>query len=129
MRKAKSAKELLKNIHLVRREPVMWDSDLAALYGVTTAELMRRITACMELPEELMFQVREDDVPNSRVPEKSLSFVFSSGGVSMLCAVFREDEFVELNIELARAFVKYRELLGVWDEKQLRNKSAISSFP
>lgn len=51
MRKVIPAKDLLKKVHLVRNEPVMWDSDLAALFGVTTAELMRRITACMDLPQ------------------------------------------------------------------------------
>ena len=128
MRKVIPAKELLRKIHLVRDVPVMWDSDLADLFGVTTAELMRRIVASMEFPEELMFLVNNEDVPDSMVPEKSLSFVFSSGGVGMLCAVFREDEFVELNIELARAFVKYRELLEVCNEKQQPATKSVRPF-
>ena len=45
-------------IYLIRSEKVMLDSDLAALYGVTTARLNQQVNRNLErFPEDFMFQL------------------------------------------------------------------------
>ena len=45
-----------KAIYLIRGEKVMLDSDLAALYGVTTARFNQQVTRNIErFPEDFMF--------------------------------------------------------------------------
>jgi len=49
-------------IYLVRGEKVMLDSDLAALYGVTTARLNQQVNRNIErFPEDFMFQLTNDE--------------------------------------------------------------------
>jgi len=51
-----------KAIYLIRGEKVMLDSDLAALYSVTTARFNQQVTRNIErFPEDFMFQLTAEE--------------------------------------------------------------------
>jgi len=51
-----------RSIYLIRGEKVMLDSDLAALYGVTTARLNQQANRNIErFPEDFMFQLTNEE--------------------------------------------------------------------
>jgi hypothetical protein len=64
-------------ILVIRGEKVMLDSDLAALYGVTTGNLNKAVKRNAErLPIDFMFQLDAEEVANSK-----FQFGISSWGV------------------------------------------------
>src|SRR5262245_38463572 len=64
------------NILLIRCENVMLDSDLAALYGVTTKALIQAVKRNLSrFPEDFMFQLTAEEFANLRS-----QFVTSSSG-------------------------------------------------
>lgn len=51
-----------KTIFLLRKEKVMFDADLARLYGVTTSRLVEAVKRNLNrFPEDFMFQLTEDE--------------------------------------------------------------------
>ena len=113
-------------ILLIRRERVILDSDLAALYGVKTKNLIKAVKRNIErFPSDFMFQLTNQEVANLRfqIGTSSLSgdearwggrrylpFVFSEHGVAMLSSILRSKKAVQVNIEIVRTFVKLRRL-------------------
>ena len=53
---------IAQSIHLVRGQKVMLDSDLAALYGVTTGNLNKAVTRNGDrFPSDFCFRLRSDE--------------------------------------------------------------------
>jgi hypothetical protein len=115
-----------KKILLVREQKVMLDRDLAELYGVATIALRQQVKRNLNrFPEDFMFQISADEaeamvsqsvIPSRRSLGGSLPYVFTQEGVAMLSSVLRSERAVEVNIQIMRAFVKLRELLGTHQE-------------
>ena len=56
-----------KTIFFIRGEKVMFDADLAALYGVTTGALIQAVTRNLErFPKDFMFQLSYPEVRHLR---------------------------------------------------------------
>jgi hypothetical protein len=129
------AARITQSIHFLRGQKVMLDSDLAVLYGVTTAALnqaVRRNQA--RFPADFMFQLtagEEEDlrcqigISNTaarlvsqfviskpgRGGRRHQPYAFSEQGVAMLSSVLKGERAVKVNITIMRAFVKLRETL------------------
>ena len=108
-------------ILVIRREKVMLDSDLAALYGVTTGNLNKAVKRNAErFPTDFMFQLDAEEVANLKFQfgisswggRRRLPYAFTEQGVAMLSSVLNSERAVKVNIAIMRAFVKLRETLG-----------------
>jgi hypothetical protein len=112
---------IAQSIHLLRGQKVMLDSDLAALYGVTTGNLNKAVTRNRDrFPSDFCFRLRRDEakrlifqigISNSRGGRRHLPYVFTEQGVAMLSSVLNSPRAVKVNITIMRAFVKLRETL------------------
>jgi hypothetical protein len=130
-------------VHAVRGERVLFDADLAVLYGVETRILNQAVARNRErFPPDFMFRlsVREFEAIRSQFvtgspPDNSSQFVMSSRkhrgraylpyafteqGVAMLSSVLRSPRAVEVNIAIMRTFVELRRLMD--SNRQLARK-------
>ncbi|MEI6138759.1 MAG: ORF6N domain-containing protein [Mariniphaga sp.] len=100
---------------------VMIDTDLAMLYGVPTKVLKQQVKRNPErFPEDFMFELskieKDELVTNcdrlSILKHSSVNpLVFTEQGVSMLSSVLHSEKAIKINIEIMRAFARYRALL------------------
>ena len=128
--------ELAQLVFHVRGEKVMFDADLAKLYGVTTKALNQAMTRNKaRFPEDFAFRLtrieletlRSQIVTTSSRPGKMWSqivttsqkrrrtdappYAFTEQGVAMLSSVLRSPRAVEVNIAIMRTFVQLRRLM------------------
>jgi len=108
-------------IYLIRGQKVMFDKDLAELYGVTTGRLNEAVKRNIKrFPADFMFQLTKKEALNlisqfaiSRWGgQRSRPYVFTEQGVAMLSSVLHSDRAIEVNILIMRAFVRLRQLLS-----------------
>ena len=112
---------IMSKILLIRDQKVMIDSDLAALYGVTTKRLNEQVKRNIKrFPNHFMFQLtaveKEQVVANCDHLNKlkfssTLPYVFTEHGTMMLGNVLNSDRAIEFSIKIVEAFVKMREFL------------------
>ena len=111
-------------IRIIRGQKVMFDSDLAMLYGVTTSRLNEQVKRNINrFPEDFMFQLSKDEwsaltsqiaiLKNGRGQHrKFLPHVFTRNGIGMLSSVLRSETAVEVNIRIMRAFTAIPEIVN-----------------
>ena len=108
-------------ILLIRKHKVILDKDLAMLYGVTTGNLNKAVTRNIDrFPSDFMFRLSKDEFENLRFHFGTSSWggtrkpprAFTEHGVAMLSGILRSLRAVQVNIEIMRAFVRLRRLLG-----------------
>jgi len=116
--------QIARSIYLIRNEKVMFDTDLAALYGVQTKVLNQAVTRNpARFPEDFMFQltIEEDESLRSQFVtlkrgrgqhRKYRPRVFTEGGVAMLSTVLNSEHAIQVNIAIMRTFVRMREMLA-----------------
>ena len=118
-------------ILVIRGEKVMLDSDLAALYGVTTGNLNKAVKRNADrFPTDFMFQLDAEEVANLKFQfgisswggRRLLPYAFTEQGVAMLSSVLNSERAVKVNIAIMRAFVKLRETLDT--NRELATKFA-----
>jgi len=118
-------------IYLIRREKVMFDRDLAVLYGVETRALKQAVRRNRKrFPTDFMFQLNKDEFEIWRsqiVMSKSerqglrwLPFVFTEQGVAMLSTVLKSERAIQVNIQIMRTFTQLRKMLA--SNKELKEK-------
>lgn len=108
----------------------MVDADLAHLYEIPTKALKQQVKRNIDrFPEDFMFELtfREklELVTNcdrlSQLKHSNINpIVFTEQGVAMLSSVLKSSKAVRINIEIIRAFVKYRALLS--ENEELRKE-------
>lgn len=111
-----------RRILILRGRRVMLDRDLAGLYGVRPLRLREQVKRNAErFPDDFMFRltiaearslVSQNAIPSWKHLGGSLPFVFTQEGVAMLSSVLRGERAVHVNIQIMRAFVRFREILG-----------------
>lgn len=111
-----------KAILLVRKQKVMLDADLAALYGVETRVLIQAVKRNLErFPKDFMFQLSREEFTFLRSQSVTSSdwggrryppYVFTEQGVAMLSSVLRSPRAIQVNIEIMRAFIRLRRMLA-----------------
>jgi hypothetical protein len=108
-------------IHVIRGQKVMLDTDLAALYGVTTKAFNQAIKRnATRFPEDFMFRLnnRETAVLRSQIVTASKRNIryqplaFTEHGVAMLSAALHSDRAVQMSIAIIRTFVRMRQLIA-----------------
>ncbi len=118
-----------KNIFFLRDSKVMFDKDLARLYGVSTSNLNKAVNRNIErFPSDFMFQLNKNEFEilkfqfgtSSWGGTRKLPYVFTEQGVAMLSSVLKSKRAVQVNIAIMRTFVKLREM--VINNKELSKK-------
>jgi hypothetical protein len=109
-------------ILLIRGEKVMLDADLSGLYGVPTKALVQAVKRNRRrFPKDFMFQLSTDEfaalrsqsvTSKGRGGRRHPPYAFTEQGVAMLSSVLRSAQAVEVNVEIMRAFVRLRQMLG-----------------
>ena len=109
-------------IHVVRGQKVMLDSDLAALYQVTTGALNQAVARNPErFPVDFMLRLTSTEAENLKSHSvisswggrrRSLPRAFTQEGIAMLSSVLRGPRAIQMNIMIMRAFVRMRELIA-----------------
>ncbi len=108
-------------IYLLRGQRVMLDDDLAILYGVETKVLNRSVKRNLRrFPEDFMFQLSTKEFESLRCQfgtskrggRRYPPYAFTEQGVAMLSSVLNSKRAIQVNIEIMRAFVRLRQILG-----------------
>jgi phage regulator Rha-like protein len=132
-------------IFYIRGRKVMFDKDLAELYGVTTKRLNEQVKRNKKRfpDEDFMFQLTKSEAENWRSqivdPDeeflrsqfatlktgrgkhiKYLPYVFTEFGVAMLSSVLNSERAIQINILIIKTFTRIRELVA--SNKELREK-------
>lgn len=100
---------------------VMVDTDLANLYETETKALKQQVKRNIDrFPEDFMFQLTKEEKNQlvtscdrlKNLKHSSISpLVFTEQGVAMLSSVLRSKKAISINIEIMRAFARYRAML------------------
>lgn len=105
----------------IRRQRVLLDSDLAALYGVETKNLNKAVQRNKErFPADFMFQLSSEEhkalrfqsgtSKTGRGGRRHLPYAFTQEGIAMLSSVLRSPRAIQVNLAIMRAFVRLRQL-------------------
>jgi hypothetical protein len=126
--------EIQSMVRVVRGQRVMLDSDLAQLYGVSTARLNEQVARNRErFPDDFAYQLTQQEFASlmsqnaiskpGRGGRRKRPWVFTEHGVAMLSSVLRSPTAVRVNIEIMRTFVRLRRLMATPGElvEQLRS--------
>ncbi|MBI5202167.1 MAG: ORF6N domain-containing protein [Elusimicrobia bacterium] len=107
----------------VRGHRVMFDTDLAFIYGTSTKRLNEQVRRNRErFPDDFMFQLTEDEAGSLRSRfatsrpgwggRRYLPYVFTEHGAVMLANVLKTPRAAAASIAIARAFVRLRSLFA-----------------
>jgi len=132
-------------IYFIRGEKVMFDRDLAVLYGVETKALNRAVKRNKDrFPSDFMFQLNKSEsgmflryqfgtsnndnileskglsLRKGRGGQRYMPYVFTEQGVAMLSSVLNSERAIRVNIQIMRTFTKLRKILAT--HKELREK-------
>ncbi len=137
-------------IYIIRSKKVMFDKDLAMLYGVPTKVLNQAVKRNIKrFPEDFMFKLNKEEsdlflrsqfvtssyktlkndekILRSQIVtlrwgehKKYQPYVFTEQGIAMLSSVLKSDKAIEVNIRIIRIFTKLREMMNTY--KELREK-------
>lgn len=111
---------VISKIYYIRSQKVMFDSDLAELYGVKTKRLNEQVNRNTDrFPEDFMFRLTDEEFQHLRSQfatsswggRRALPYVFTEHGVLMLSSVLNSKQAIQINIQVMRIFTKTRQML------------------
>lgn len=112
---------IVQRIFFIRMHKVIFDFDLAEMYGVETRVLKQAVRRNIDrFPKDFMFQLTKKEFSevitncDNLIQLKyapALPMVFTEQGVSMLSSVLKSKQAIKVNIAIMRAFVQMRQLL------------------
>jgi hypothetical protein len=123
---------ITQRIVILRDQKVLLDSDLAALYDVSTKRFNEQVKRNLErFPPDFMFQVTEEENAALRSQfatlkagrgqhRKYLPYVFTEHGAIMASMVLNSPRATQVSVYVVRAFVTLREMIGT--NKELANR-------
>lgn len=118
-----------RKIYYLRGAKIMFDRDLANLYGVTTSYLNRQVKRHIErFPQDFMFELSGAEFKNLICQFGTSSWggtrkrprAFTDYGILMLSSVLNSRRAIQVNIQIMRTFKKLREV--VLHHKNLQKK-------
>jgi ORF6N domain len=121
-------------ILVLRGHRVLLDTELAALYRVTTKRFNEQVRRnAKRFPTDFMFQLTAEEISSLRSQfatlklgrgqhRKYLPYVFTEHGAIMAATILNSPRAVEMSVYVVRAFVQLRELLA--SNKELARRFA-----
>jgi len=118
-------------IHLLRGQRVIFDSDLAELYGVPVKHLNQQIKRnARRFPPDFLFQLSQKEYENLRSQivtsssahggRRYLPLAFTEHGAVMAANVLNSARAIKMSIFVVRGFVRMREMFAA--NQQLLSK-------
>jgi len=116
---------ILSKIYFVRNLKVMFDKDLAELYGIETRVLKQAVRRNNKrFPDDFMFELTKEEFLNLRSQivisswggTRYIPMVFTEQGVAMLSSVLNSDRAIQVNIQIMRTFTKLRKMLSTHED-------------
>ena len=116
-------------IYIIRGEKVMFDFDLANLYGVETKRLKEKVRRNINrFPKDFMFIITFEEFKILRSQLASSSWggsrhdhmAFTEHGVAMLSTVLNSERAISVNIHIIRVFTRMRKMIE--SHKEILNK-------
>jgi phage regulator Rha-like protein len=115
--------DIISKIFNIRDVQVMFDRDLAELYGVETRVLNQAVKRNLNrFPIEFTFQLTEDDLKDwmsqivisnkEKMGIRKMPFVFTEQGVIMLASVLRSETAVQISIQIVKSFIQMRKFIA-----------------
>lgn len=121
-------------IYLIRGNRVIFDVDLANIYGVSVKRLNEQVKRNIErFPADFMFQLTDEEVDNlrSQIATTNLNFnmrrnnprAFTEHGAIMVANILNSKIAINASILLIRIFIKMRSFVSEQEElkKKLQN--------
>ncbi|MBP7736301.1 MAG: ORF6N domain-containing protein [Spirochaetes bacterium] len=116
-------KQIVDKIYIVRGIKVMFDNDLAMLYGVETKQLKRQVGRNIDrFPDDFMFKLNYEEYREfircqfgslkQGKHSKYQPMVFTELGVAMLSSVLQSQRAVHVNIQIKRIFANLRRIIS-----------------
>lgn len=105
-------------IYEIRKQKVMLDTDLAALYDVEIKRLNEAVKRNLKrFPQEFMFKLTDNEwkILRSQIAtfnkdkRKYKPYAFTEHGILMLSSVLNSDKAIEINIQIMKIFVSMRQ--------------------
>ncbi len=109
-----------RKIYELRGEKIMFDFDLAELYGVETKVLNQAVKRNLDrFPRDFVFQptlkewisLRSQFVTSNRGGRRYMPFAFTEHGVTMLASVLKSTKAAKMNVAIVRAFIGLRQMV------------------
>lgn len=116
--------ELYKCVYIIRGQQVMFDQDLAEIYGYEVKRLNEQVKRNISrFPEDFMFQIEPEEVPDRLKSQfatlngssnkrgmhiKKMPYAFTEQGIYMLATVLKGDLAEQQSISIMRAFKEMR---------------------
>ncbi len=125
-------KEVTENrIYFIRGRRVMLDSDLAKVYGVSTARLNQQVRRNLKkFPSDFMFSLTAEEFERlmlqnatskkGRGGRRKLPLVFTEHGAVMAATILSSAKAIAMSVYVVRAFIKLREMLA--ENRELAKK-------
>jgi hypothetical protein len=118
--------DILSRIVSVRGQRVLFDSDLAAVYGVTPKRLNQQVNRNADrFPADFIFHLDSQELANLKLQIATSSLgrrthggarkpprMFTEHGAIMAATVLNSPRAVQMSVYVVRAFVKLREVLA-----------------
>jgi len=115
--------QITRLIQVVRGQKVIFDADLAQLYGVATKRLNEQVKRNTErFPEDFVFQLTKEEYAalrsqsatsnSGRGGRRYLPYAFTEHGAIMAANVLNSQRAIEISIFVVRAFVRLRRVLA-----------------
>jgi type VI protein secretion system component VasK len=109
-------------ILLIRGERVILDSDLAALYGVSTSRFNEQVKRNRSrFPSDFSFRLTKDEwnslisqfaTSKLRGGRRKLPHVFTEHGAIMAANVLNSQSAIQASVQVVRAFIQLRRMLA-----------------
>ena len=133
MSKTLSDEDVKERIYRIRGKNVMFDKDLAELYGVPTKSLNLAVKRNLDrFPIDFMFRLTKEESLRFQIEtsknvgrggRRYLPHVFTELGVAMLSSILNSKRAVQVNIAIMRAFVSLKKMVVTYGE--LKRKIAV----
>jgi phage regulator Rha-like protein len=113
---------IMAKIYFIRGSKVMFDRDLALLYGVETKRLKEAVKRNLSrFPDDFMFELSKEELANWRYQFSTSNsekmglrvapFAFTEYGLLMLASVLNSERAIQINIQIVRIFSRMRTLI------------------
>jgi hypothetical protein len=134
MRESIAPEGVVSAILILRGQRVLMDSELAALYGVSTRRFNEQVRRNRKrVPADFMFQLTAEETSSSRSQNatlktgrgqhrKYLPYVFTEHGAIMAATILNSPRAIETSVCVVRAFVQLRKMLA--SNKELARRFA-----
>jgi len=124
-------------IYEIRGQNVMLDMDIAELYGVETRVLNQAVKRNKDrFPKDFMFQLSQKEVTDLKSQfvtsswggRRTLPYVFTEHGVTMLASILKSKKAIQMNIAIVRAFIELKQFVLNYRElaDQIKDLKAIT---